>query len=186
MTLSIGVAVTHAGSAAAQVSSSKVSSNESGSTPASERVEPDEGERARHFALLSNPIASAFGILNFDIGVGLSQSVSLNFMPQYLSAWNVTGYALNVGVQYFPSGDLFDGLFIYPMMGLAHATSDDDTAEANVWSLGTLAGYHWSWTVWSLRLGGGFNYFVGNVEGDIDDALDGFAPAIDISFGTAL
>jgi hypothetical protein len=144
-------------------------------------------EPSRSVAILVNPVAAVLGIANLDIGIGVAPGVSLDVMPQYVSIADVSGFGINAGLQLFPGGGLYDGWFLHPQGGYASFSADDSDATGSNWTVGMIAGYHWSWELLSLRLGVGAAYhsFYGDGPEFDDVEFSGVRPALDISIGSA-
>ncbi len=154
---------------------------------------PVRSKRKRHSAaLLFNPIAMAMGDLTLDLGIGLSQGVSLNLLGEYVSDPAFEGYTAGLGMQFFPSGRLYNGWFFYPQalylpLTVNDVPPDNTDVDVDVFGLGALAGYHWSWTLFSLRLGLGAIYFTGTTKNTAElVSFSGTLPRLDISLGFAL
>lgn len=148
------------------------------------------GEPAANAEILVNPLGLLFGMFNAEVGVGLTDNLSVNMNGSYwsfeLGDVDLTAYGGGAGVQFFFTGQLYHGWFIYPsfQFARARATSGDLSAQATAYGLTTLAGYQWDWKPFTLRLGAGFSYFSGTASGDdIETGFNGASPALDASLG---
>lgn len=155
-----------------------------------EKSAKPKGERAASAEILVNPIGLIFGLFNAEVGVGLTDNLSVNMNGSYWSLGvndvDVTAYGGGAGVQWFFTGQLYDGWFIYPSLQFARAraTSGEQSAQATAFGMTALAGYQWDWKPFTLRLGGGFTYFSGTATGDdIETGFNGASPALDASLG---
>jgi hypothetical protein len=127
-----------------------------------------------------------FGLFYLDVGVGIHKSVSLNFVPQFITVDGARGWGVNIGLQLFPGENLYDGWFFYPFGSYARASSDATDVTARAWGAGCLIGRHWSWDVFSFRMAAGLTYYAAESEGGLDDTrLSGVQPGLDLSLGSA-
>lgn len=81
---------------------------------------------------------------------------------------------------------MFQGLYFAPSVQFAQATAEafNDTAEATLVGPRGIVGYHWDWHPFSLKLGGGAQYYAGSVTGDnVAISIEGAWLAIDASMG---
>ena len=149
--------------------------------PPEEPVE--EGPSA---AIMFNPLGLVLGIANIDLGFGVTRRMSVNFTGQYLSILGVTAYGGGLGMQFFFSGERFDGGFVYPQVQYAFASAEDSDASAQALGFGGIVGYQWTWGVFSLRLGGGAVFYTATGQsGGTEAELSGASLALDASIGFA-
>lgn len=156
----------------------------------SARADDDEDEEAANAEVLVNPLGLAFGMFNVEVGVGLTDDLSVNMSAAYWSLGvddvNVTAYGGGAGVQYFLTGQLYDGWYVYPSVQFARATakSQDLRAQATAIGVGALGGYQWDWRPFTLRLGAGVAYYSAKTTGDdVATGFTGVSPVLDASLG---
>jgi hypothetical protein len=149
-------------------------SKDAGAEPVQERAS---------VALLVNPIGLVLGAANLDVGIGVADSLSLNFAVAYIPLDDGSAYAGGMGVQIFPGGDLYGGFFIYPQAAYARASREGDSG-ASGYGFGGVFGYQWSFTRFSLRLGAGALYYSSSGDGAAAaNELSGVSPLLDGSVG---
>lgn len=142
-----------------------------------------------------NPLGLIFGLLSVDVGVALQPKHALNFSASYwgfdLLGVENTSFGVGAGWQYFIIGETFGGFFVLPNIQAEYASiavDGDTVASGAVIGPGALVGYQWDWKPFSLRLGGGFHYYIGSVEGEYEgdvytSDVAGFSPDLDASIG---
>ena len=144
-------------------------------------------------AIVFNPVGLIFGLYNVDVGVGIAEQLSANFGGSYWS-FDILGvknsaWGLSVGGQYFFYGKRFDGAFVYPALEYARSTVSigDVSASGSLFGPSAIVGYQWECKPFTLRLGGGIRYYLGNVTGDgLSSDLHGAALKLDGSIGFTL
>ena len=137
-----------------------------------------------------NPLALAFGLISAEGVFGATETLAFTVNGAFwsLSSGDISlsAYGLGVGLMYFPRGKLFQGLYFAPSLQFAQANvaSFGDEASATLVGPRGIVGYHWDWHPFALKLGGGAQYYAGNVTGDdIDISIQGASLAIDASIG---
>lgn len=153
-----------------------------------------EGERPSRGGVWFNPLGLIFGLFSADVGISLNDRSALNFGANYwsfeLGRVDNTSFGFGAGWQYFFTGQVYDGFFVMPNVQFEYASVSlgDDSFEGVLAGPGALAGYQWDWHPFSLRLGAGFHYYFGNVEGQADGEviasdIRGMSPDLDASLG---
>lgn len=141
-----------------------------------------------------NPLALIFGAISVDVGVATGEEHALNFSGSYWSfdllGVENTSFGFGAGWQYFITGSTFGGFFVLPNVQLEYANVKVNDAEASglIVGPGALLGYQWDWQPFSLRLGGGIQYYIGSVEASSGTStassdISGLSPALDASIG---
>lgn len=142
-----------------------------------------------------NPLGLLFGAVGVDVGIGLTDKSSLNVEASYWSfdllGVENTSIGVGAGWQYFITGQNFGGFYVLPNVRAEYTSiSFGDLGASGVFvGPGGLLGYQWDWQPVSLRLGGGFHYYLGKVEAHADDGssvssdVGGFSPDLDASLG---
>jgi hypothetical protein len=150
-----------------------------------------------------NPVGLFYGPLSVEFAFGVGPQASLNLIgarwldvavdgPGRAGAWSV-----GAGVQMFPVGPLYEGIFVLPSVSMLWVTVDetampdvvapatgaeDSTTMVTAYTPQLLFGYQWDWKVVSLRLGIGGVYLVQPAKPPAP-GLDGLGLALDVSFG---
>ncbi len=141
-----------------------------------------------------NPLALIFGAVSADVGIALGEKHALNFGASYWSfdllGVENTSFGFGAGWQYFITGSTFGGFFVLPNLQLEYASIKANDVEASglIVGPGALLGYQWDWQPFSLRLGGGIQYYIGSVEATsgsstVSSDIAGLSPALDASIG---
>lgn len=141
-----------------------------------------------------NPLGLIIGLVSADVGIAFNESNALNVSASYWSfdllGVKNTSIGLGAGWQYFIIGDTFGGFYVLPNVQFEYARVEigDATGTGVVVGPGALTGYQWDWQPFSLRLGGGFHYFIGEVEAtsgnqSASSDISGFSLDLDASLG---
>ena len=163
-------------------------------TPAvnGETPRPNDDEKPAHsVGLFANPLGLALGYYGGEVDVPVSRHVAIGGEVQYYALGDTTAFGAGAGVLVFPTKETFEGLYLYPRVSYANATSKagDIVVTADVYGIGATAGYQWTWdSGFSVRLGGGVVYYAASAHASADGveakvALDGAKPVLDGNVG---
>ncbi len=150
-----------------------------------------------------NPVGAFYGPLPVEFAFGAGSRTSINVTGSRWShfessaAGTIGGWGVGGGVQMFPVGPLYEGVFAYPSVSYLWISTDrvndqtqdtpprvEDGFEQNAIVPQVLFGYQFDWKVVSLRLGlGGFYVIPLRTTGEVDLGLEGLCLALDISLG---
>jgi hypothetical protein len=144
-----------------------------------------------------NPIGLLVGILGAEYSFAVSDAATIALAPGFVyfnassgtSTARVTGGEMKAGMQFFPGGGLFRGVYVYPHLTAGYVSLEENTSSASVvlFGGGAIAGYQWTWSGgFSLRLGAGAGYIQAAAsDGDTTVELSGVGPRLEGMLGYA-
>lgn len=172
-----------------------------GHAPAAAESEPDTTAGAAQLApsqgVFLNPIGLLVGVIGAEYSFAVSDSATIALAPGFVyfdasaggTTARVSGGELMAGMQFFPGGGIFRGLYVYPHLtgGYVSIEENASTVSAVLLGAGAIAGYQWTWDGgFSLRLGGGAGYMHAAVtDGDSTVDVAGVGPRIEGMLGYA-
>lgn len=136
------------------------------------------------------PLLAIFGFYEGEIDVTLDEQLALGLWGQYfdyeLLGFGISGYGVGIGAQYFFTGEVYDGAYVYPLLKFQRARYDageDVSVHAQHYGPLVTVGYQWNWGGFSLKLGGGLEYSFGELRSDdIDEDVSFEGPGIELDF----
>jgi hypothetical protein len=149
-------------------------------------------------SILIEPALAIFGFYEGDIGIALDDNIAVSVWGQYfdytLLGTGISGWGVGVGAPIFLSGEVFRGAYLYPLIKFQQVTfdvTDVDAVTATFYGPLLTGGYQWTWgrpAGFSLRIGGGLEYSLGQIESDnVDSSLsfEGIDYELDAAIGVA-
>jgi hypothetical protein len=129
-----------------------------------------------------NPIGLLFGLLEGEVDYGLGEQLSLAINGQYLNMADTTAWGVGVGAQYFltqvaSSGPLYQGFYIYPSLQIASVSVSssflgfESHTSYVAFAPQAVAGWQIDWRPFTMRLGAGAAYYIGEADDGFDSAL---------------
>lgn len=148
---------------------------------------PDSG------GVFVEPLLAIFGFYEGDVNVSVDETVAVSLWGQYfdytLLDTGMTGFGIGVGVPLFLTGSNYRGMYLHPL--LKYQQVDFDVGDAPVVSASfygpqVTVGYQWSWSHFSLKVGGGLEYSFGEISSESVDqsvSLNGLDVELDAALG---
>ena len=136
--------------------------------------------------LVINPL-KFFIFYNISYFNKVSESVIIGGGVQFPTISGVSGFGANAEVRIHPSGKNMRGFYIAPNVSY-NSLSEDSGSNANLFSIGALAGWQWFPSdEFAIGLGIGLDYYTGSGEdeNDVYGSVNGFVPAVRFDIGYA-
>ena len=173
---------------ASQATTAPTASSTAQATP----VEVPPAKKLASVAVVANPLGLLFGFYNVDVGVAVTDKLSANFAGHYWSldflGVETKAWGAGIGAQYFFYGNVFQGAFVYPALEIARTsiTIGDFSASGTLFGPSAIVGYQWNFHPFTVRVGGGGQYLLGDVSGqNYKSSLQGIDFKLDGSIGLA-
>jgi hypothetical protein len=148
---------------------------------------PDSG------GVFVEPLLAIFGFYEGDVNISVDDNLALSVWGQYfdytLFDTGVTGFGIGLGVPIFLTGSNYRGMYLHPLLKYQQVdfdVSDAPAVSASFYGPQVTVGYQWTWSHFSLKVGGGLEYSFGEVSSDSVDesvALNGFGVELDAALG---
>ncbi|MDP8998768.1 MAG: hypothetical protein M3O46_01505 [Myxococcota bacterium] len=131
-----------------------------------DRPDDEIRDSDRNFGFLLNPLAIALGVYGGEADFVIGRYAALAVEADLYRRNDGTGIALGAGLLVYPLGSALHQLYVEPRVVYARPWSE--TFPQMDWGsdavgLGATAGWQWTWDYgFSVRLGGGALYFIGD------------------------
>jgi uncharacterized membrane protein len=165
---------------------------------AEDDVKAKEAPESATASILIEPLPAVFGFYEGDVGVAITDTIAAAIWGQYFSYelgdTGLSGYGIGLGAPIFFTGTAFRGAYVYPLVKfqkVEFTVVDEAAVTATFYGPLVTAGYQWTWgrpVGFSLRIGGGIEYSLGQLESDtVDQSLsyEGFDYELDAAIGVA-